>query len=65
MKSETVKIFSAYADSKKEKTSFFSCMPPTLKNEFGGQMVCGSADFEETYLFIEKDLIIKSIKIIS
>jgi len=65
LKSLTVKILSAKANINLMKTTSVNCIPPALKKKFGGKTVCEEAGFEETYLYIKKDLILKSIKIIS
>jgi len=62
MTSKTVEILSANANIKPAKSASVSWVPPTLKKEFGGIIVCGSVGFEGTYLFITKELILKSTK---
>ena len=60
MKFETIKIMPGILNSNSKKTMSIIFMPPAPKIVFGQTMVRDSEGVEETYIFITKDLIVKS-----
>lgn len=63
MKTETIKIIGGHLIPNVGKTTVVNFLPWTIKNIFGQTLISGTVGDEDTYIFISKDLILKSTKI--